>query len=98
MLPHLFLIFIILNLIDWGITSKLISMGANELNPIMVFAYSHGIILPLLIKIVGIILIFHTAKWLSERNWRASFFTLLFLDLVFTAIVLNNFYWYIVLR
>jgi len=98
MLPHLFFIFIILNLIDWGITSKLISLGAREVNPIMIFAYSHGIILPLLIKIAGIILIFHAARWVSRRNWKASFFTLLFLNLVFTAIVLNNFYWYIVLR
>lgn len=98
MLPHLFLIFIVLQLIDVGITHKLLVMGGIEQNPLFLYAFSYGFLGALAVKIIGIVLLYHIVKQLSMKNWRAAFYTLGFINLMYILIILNNFYWYLVLR
>ena len=98
MLPLLFLIFIVLNLIDWGLTSKLLSLGGIEQNPLMLMLFSFGPWAALAFKIIGIVIILKLCQWVVSKNYVAGLFTLVLIDLLYILIVLNNLYWYVILR
>lgn len=93
MLPHLFLIFIFLNLLDLITTFYALRNGAIETNAIMRFMFSCGLWSATLIKVLGVSAIFILAQKISKINWRIAFYLLLFLDIIFTLIVINNIYW-----
>lgn len=97
-LPGMFLLFSFLQFVDWFLTTKLLSLGGIEQNPIMLFLYSQGIILPLIIKIIGIILIFIILRSITRRSFKAGFLTLSFITFLYILIVVNNTYWYLQLR
>lgn len=93
MLPHLFLIFIVLNFLDWWTTNSLLALGFAEANPIMDILFSYGPWYALIFKVIIISLIFLSLQHIQKHSWRAAFYTLVFLNIIYLGIVINNIWW-----
>lgn len=94
---YLSFLFIGLNICDMFITYIAIKNGCIEQNFIINVLYNINIIYPLIFKIgISILIIFYLTICYKKLNYNiSSFYLLIFLNISYILICVNNLYWII---